>query len=144
MNARKLDLGEAMRYDLELKTRYTFYKRLGVPVDRIQNGVSILNVPLELMRLANQFLDKQEAEMQELKKPIEEKLSEISSLKANVAALETDNAQFNEELEKLKHDTLTEQNKWAMEELRKANQEIATLKAELEKQTPLTITPTTL
>ena len=104
--------GEHVRYDMYVRAEYNFFKRLGVPVDLTKNGVALFLSKLDLMQNANQCLDKLTAELQELKKPIEEKLAEITTLKAENATLETDNAFMRQQLDELKKDTLAEKCAW--------------------------------
>jgi hypothetical protein len=127
------DLGKRMRTDLACRAEYVFFKRLDVPVDTYFDIISRIV-------LAHKFLDKQEAEIQELKKPIKEKLSEIANLKTELerlAPIETDNAFLREQLEKLKHEPLAEKNAWLTVELSKKDEESKKLKTEIAKQEEL-------
>ena len=72
-----------------------------------------------------------------MKKPIEDKLTEIANLKADLerlAPLETDNTFLKQQIEKLKHDPLAEKNAWLTVEIQQRNAEIEKLKAENAKQ----------
>ena len=121
------ELGERHRSDIAFNMEYRFFKRLTVDVD------SYHDIPSRIT-LAEKFLDKQDVEMQELKKPIEEKLAEITTLKAQNATLETDNAFMRQQLDELKKDPLAEKCAWQSIELNNKNEEIKKLKAENAKQ----------
>lgn len=130
-------LGERVRYDMYLQAEYNFFQRLGVPVGEVHNGVALFNSKLDLMHIANQCLDKLNAELQELKKPIEEKLKEIATLKSQNGTLETDNTYLRKQLDELKRDTLFEENIWLKTELRERNKEIEQLKTDVNQKDAL-------
>lgn len=86
---------------------------------------------------ANQFLDKKDAEITELKRPNSELLTQIDNLKtdlAKLAPLEADNAFLKQQLETLKKDPLAEKNAWLTVELSKREDEIKRLKADNEQK----------
>lgn len=119
---------ERLRADYDLHCAFNFFIRCGFSKkDFWWNHNRRWAVALEC-------LDKKNAEIEELKKPIEGKLTEISNLKEGLqklAPLENDNAFLKEQLEKLKHDPVFEKNVWLNQEVRQANGEIERLKAEI-------------
>lgn len=89
-----------------------------------------------LMHIKEQLV-KKDKEIEELKKPNEERLTEIDNLKKEcerLAPLETDNAFLRQEIEKLRHEPLAEKNAYLTTELGRQNEEIQKLKTENEKQ----------
>ena len=123
-------LDEQYARDETCRKEKAFFEFLGVPVNKYHDSLSWISISYKI-------LEKRDAEIAELKKPIEEKLTEIANLKAELqklAPLENDNAFLKQELEKLKHEPLAEKNAWQTVEIQQKNSEIAKLNAEIAKQ----------
>ncbi len=89
-----------------------------------------------LMHIKEKLVQK-DKEIEELKKPNEERLTEIDNLKKEcerLAPLETDNAFLRQEIEKLRHEPLAEKNAYLTIELGRRDEEIQKLKGEVENQ----------